>query len=242
MVYHKEPCIKFSNNTNIKHLVKVLSIYSYYFLSYSKIKLSILSKTGFAVFLMLLNTIGNFLLLTPQKSGLSLKIEALLLLQNVMTETKKKKIKKNKTHIIVKSIYSSLRSESKSTQLFQNSKKEVVLNSLKRLMVHNYRIIQIFDLNGDHFKEKNQNMVFLDFLIFAANNGKQYYNYVVKSFEMLNAINFIHNIKMLNGIFTYTLNFKTMIRKKFIDDNKLIYTNFTGDALFGYNPTFLQYP
>ncbi|KAF0766377.1 Uncharacterized protein FWK35_00009426 [Aphis craccivora] len=47
--------------------------------------------------------------LSYQKQGPLFKIGALLLLQNVVTDTKKKK----KPHIIVKSIHSSLRSESK---------------------------------------------------------------------------------------------------------------------------------
>ncbi|KAF0755250.1 Uncharacterized protein FWK35_00015292 [Aphis craccivora] len=58
--------------------------------------------------------------LSYQKQGPLFKIEALLLLQNVVTDTHTKK-----THIIVKSIYSSLRSESKITFVL------TVLNLLK---------------------------------------------------------------------------------------------------------------
>ncbi|KAF0757071.1 Uncharacterized protein FWK35_00019897, partial [Aphis craccivora] len=68
------------------------------------------SVTFVGFFLTLLKTIGNFLLLTPpkyqlhslsyQKQGPLFNVGALLLLQNVVTDTKKKK-----THIIVKSIH-----------------------------------------------------------------------------------------------------------------------------------------
>ncbi|KAE9528776.1 hypothetical protein AGLY_012351 [Aphis glycines] len=63
------------------------------FLSYSKIKNSILTKT----------------------EGLKSKIEAFLLLQMLSTDTKKK------THVIVKSIHSSLRSESKITPTWRSA-------------------------------------------------------------------------------------------------------------------------
>ncbi|KAF0747114.1 Spondin domain-containing protein [Aphis craccivora] len=72
---------------------------------------NVTSQDGFI--LTLLKIIGNLLLLTPRvptrftflsETGLCLKIEALLLLQNVVTDKKK--------HIIVKSMHSSLHSES----------------------------------------------------------------------------------------------------------------------------------
>ncbi|KAF0761222.1 Uncharacterized protein FWK35_00024845, partial [Aphis craccivora] len=76
------------------------------------------SVTFLGFFLTLLKTIGNFTFDPPkyqlhslsyQKQDPLFKIGALLQLQNVVTDTHKKK----KTHIIVKSIHSSLRSESK---------------------------------------------------------------------------------------------------------------------------------
>ncbi|KAF0752346.1 Uncharacterized protein FWK35_00025662 [Aphis craccivora] len=66
------------------------------------VKIPVFLLLFFGFFLTLLKTIGNFLLLTPdpptyqldslsyQKQGSLFKIEALLLLQNVVTDTKKK--------------------------------------------------------------------------------------------------------------------------------------------------------
>ncbi|KAF0755954.1 Uncharacterized protein FWK35_00039220, partial [Aphis craccivora] len=100
-----------------KYLVKISRIYSDYFLNYNHIKnrfcrkLVLRKNSRFSVtflgfFLTLLKTIGNCLLLTPpppkyqldslsyQKQGSLFKIEALLVLQNVVTDTKINK----KTH------------------------------------------------------------------------------------------------------------------------------------------------
>ncbi|KAF0758492.1 Sec23 trunk domain-containing protein, partial [Aphis craccivora] len=121
LIIYEELCIKFPKHfiRNLhKHLVKISSIYSDYFLNYNHTKKSILSKTGFAVFPDAFENYWTFFTfdhlkhqldsLSYQKQISFFKIEALLLLQNVVTDQKKK-------HIIVKSIHSSLRSEPKTT-------------------------------------------------------------------------------------------------------------------------------
>ncbi|KAF0717156.1 Uncharacterized protein FWK35_00038173, partial [Aphis craccivora] len=103
-----------------KPLVKFSSIYSDQFLVYNHIKNrfgrklvlrknSRFSVTFLGIFLTLLKTNSNFLLLTPpkyqldslscQKQGPLFKIEALLLLQNVVTDKKKTHHCKIKTFI-----------------------------------------------------------------------------------------------------------------------------------------------
>ncbi|KAE9524227.1 hypothetical protein AGLY_015266 [Aphis glycines] len=93
---YKKPCIKFSrfsgqpknfNRYLKKNYLEKLKISI--FLSYSKIKNSILTKTGFA--------------------GAEVKNRSIFTAPNVVDRHKKKK----KKHIIIKSIHSSLRSESK---------------------------------------------------------------------------------------------------------------------------------
>ncbi|KAF0766387.1 Uncharacterized protein FWK35_00004203, partial [Aphis craccivora] len=83
--------------------------------------------------------------LSYQKQGPLFKIEALLLLQNV--DTKKKKIKKK--HIIVKSIHSSLRSESKITEKRKFLRKTSFRPNFFSMVVIQKLIIttQIFDLS-----------------------------------------------------------------------------------------------
>ncbi|KAE9529532.1 hypothetical protein AGLY_011628 [Aphis glycines] len=97
-ITYEELCIYFSNIlTPPKKFYQKLEISIFKksqnltFLSYSKIKNSILTKT--------VPTRFNFLF----KEGLKSKIEAFLLFQMLSTDTKKQKL-----HIIVKSIHSSL--------------------------------------------------------------------------------------------------------------------------------------
>ncbi|KAF0751022.1 hypothetical protein FWK35_00023533, partial [Aphis craccivora] len=103
---HKEPYIEFSNNTYINFLI------------YNHIKKSIWSKTGFAVFPDAFENYWKFFTveslkyqlhsLSYQKQGQLFKIEALLLLQNVVTDTEKKN-KKNTHHCKINTFIISFR-------------------------------------------------------------------------------------------------------------------------------------
>ncbi|KAF0751184.1 Uncharacterized protein FWK35_00032266, partial [Aphis craccivora] len=113
---HKETCIKFSK-----------IIYNDYFLNYNHIKKSILSKTGFAVFPDAFENYWTIFAFDPPMYQLDSRADFLKLKEfycSICGDRHKKK-----THIIVKSLHLSLRSEYK-TKNFERSDECIDLTML----------------------------------------------------------------------------------------------------------------